>query len=131
MIMKRKVSYTSLFLYGAQLERVSKFKFLGVTVDDKLSWTDHVVSTCGRAKRLLGYIHRQFHHCGKPTILRLYRSLVLPLLDYCCYVWDLHLIKNVNLLESEQVFACKITRSWSKSNINLRSECNLPPLAVH
>ena len=90
-----------------------------------------MVSTCGRAKRLLGYIHRQFHHCGKPTILRLYRSLVLPLWDYCCYVWDPHLIKNVNLLEYVLVFACKIaTRSWSESHINLRSECNLPPLAV-
>ena len=36
-----------------------------------------------------------------------------------------------NLLESVQVFACKIaTQSWSESHINLRSECNLPPLAV-
>ena len=68
-ITRKKRTYPSLFLYGTQLEHVSKFKFLGVTVDDKLSWTDHVVSTCGRAKRLLGYIYRQFHHCGKPTIL--------------------------------------------------------------
>ena len=61
----------------------------------------------------------------------MYKSLVLPMLDYCCFVWDPYLVKHVKILESVQIFACRIaTGLWDMSHDQLRSRCNLPLLSI-
>ena len=48
-------------------------------------------------------------HCDANTILILYnRAHVLPILDYESVVWDPHLKKDQQLLDSAQHFALKI-----------------------
>ena len=126
-----KVPYFSLFLNGHQLERVSSFRLLGVIIDENLSWSEHIISVSSKAKRTLGIIYRQFYLCDKATLLTMYKSLVLPMLDYCCFVWDPYLVKHVKILESVQIFACRIaTGLWDMSHDQLRSRCNLPLLSV-
>ena len=128
---KKAIPYFGLFLNGHQLERVSSFRLLSVIIDENLSWSEHIISVSSKAKRTLGIIYRQFYLCDKATLLTMYKSLVLPILDYCCFVWDPHLVKHVKLLESVQIFACRIaTGLWDMSHDQLRSRCNLPLLSV-
>ena len=52
-------------------------------------------------RRLLGYMFRTFSpHCDQASIIALYKSQVLPILEYACVVWDPHLKKDQLLLES-------------------------------
>ena len=79
------------------------------------------------AKRTLGYIYRRF--CCRSALLKLYSSLVLPILDYNSLVWDPHLLKEIQQLDSVQTFACQMaTKNWSASDSELQSICHIPSL---
>ena len=129
---KKSLPYGCLLLDGLQLEQVRHYKYLGVIVNDNLTWSDHIDSVTARSRRLLGFLYRTFYsHCGKDAFVRLYRSLVLPILDYASIVWDPHLVKDIKQLESVQTFACRLaTRSWSASSHVLLQLCHLVPLSV-
>ena len=90
-----------IFLNGKQLERVKHFKYLGLWISDDLSWSYHIEAVCSKARRMLGFIYRFFSpHCDANTILSLYKAHVLPILDYASVVWDPHLKKDQQLLDS-------------------------------
>ena len=124
----RELQCQSFLLNGIQIERVRHFKYLGIWLSDDLTWSKHIESVCCKAQRLLGYIYRAFSpHCFPESILPLYKTQVLPILEYGCVIWDPHLKKDKKLLESVQYFAIQITtKTWSSHNTSLPHE--LPSL---
>ena len=61
------------------------------------------------------------------VLTKLYTTLVRPLLEYCCAVWDPHLQKDIDKLGSVQRLACKIcTKNWSPSYSDQLHVLNLP-----
>ena len=79
---------------------------------------------------MLGFIYRFFSpHCDTNTILTLYRAHILPILDYASVVWDPHLKKDQQLLDSVQHFALKIaSHSWNSSSATLHNQFKITPL---
>ena len=73
---------------NTRLERVNKFKYLGVLLDNTLSWKDHVEYIGNKISSRLGILRRARKVLPKPTCQMLYNTLVLPLFDYCSPVWD-------------------------------------------
>ena len=55
-----------------------------------------------RANRMLGLVRRTIHHRNPELLVRLYKSLVRPHLEYCSPVWSPHYIKDKALLERVQ-----------------------------
>ena len=93
---------------------VTSLKFLGVVITDNLCWSSHIESTCLKAKKQLGLIHRHFHQAPRVACERLYKLMVLPHLDYCACVWDPHQAKYKEKLNSVQAFASKvILQNWT------------------
>ena len=45
-------------IYGKTLERVAKFSYLGVVLDENLSWKDHVEYVGSKVSRRLGLLSR-------------------------------------------------------------------------
>ncbi len=61
---------------------------------------------------------------------QLYVSYVRPHLEYECQVWDPHLKKDIEALESIQKFAMRVcTRQWDTPYQTLLNQLNLPSLA--
>ena len=112
------------------LERVDNFKYLGITIKSDLSWTTHIQNICGKARRLLGLLYRKYYcYSNYQTLLRLYVALVRPHLEYACEVWDPHLTKDINALESVQKFALRMcTKQWSTPYQDLLTITNVPSL---
>ena len=52
----RHLSHSPLLIGGEEVERVSNFKFLGVTVADDLSWRTNITSAVGKAQQRLFYL---------------------------------------------------------------------------
>ena len=74
-----------------------------------------------------------YQHTDQETLLQLYVSIVHPHLEYAAPVWDPHMKKDQDLLESTQKFACKMTdetKNWDKGYDELLYMKNLPSLAV-
>ena len=84
-----------------------------------------------KSRRLLGYMYRTFSpYCNSNTIISLYKSQVLPILDYASVVWDPHLKKDKLLLDSVQLFAMRMaSRSWKSDSQALSTQYELPSLS--
>ena len=92
LIITRSKQYSQcpqILLDGTHLEQVFHFKYLGVWLSADLTWSKHIMSVTCKARRLLECILRTFSpHCSPPAIMALYRTQVLPILDYGCIIWE-------------------------------------------
>ena len=130
-LMSRQIPPTSpLTINNNPLERVSCYKYLGVTFSETLRWSDHILNISSKAKRLLGLIYRQYsRHFSQASLLKLYIFLVRPHLEYASQVWNPHLQKDVLMLESVQKFALKIClKEWHLPYHDCLIQCCLPDL---
>ena len=120
-----------LLINNSPIDCVSSFRYLGVTLSSKLSWSTHVLSIINKARKLIGIIYRHFYRsCSPSTRLSLYLSIVRPVLEYCCSVWDPSPTYS-SMLESVQFFALKvISKSWNSSYASLLIQFKISPLSV-
>ena len=87
-----------------QLESVSSIKFLGVHVDNKLSWKSHIDNICKTISRNIGIINRLKTFIPVTSLLTLYSSLILPYLNYGILVWGnthQNLLNRILLLQKK------------------------------
>ena len=72
---------------GETIRKVEGARFLGVWVDQKLSWTEHIGNVVGKVGRLVGVLGRARTALGGKAMHMLYNALILPHLQYCLIVW--------------------------------------------
>ena len=84
------------------LEQVTSEKDLGVTVDNKLLFREHISKKSAIANRNLGIIFKSFTYLDKEMFLCLYKSLVRPHVEYATTVWSPMYKKDAVILENIQ-----------------------------
>ena len=67
--------------------RVKSVKYLGVILDNHLSWNDHVRQLRNKTNKTVKMLRKFSHVVPSDTIKKLYCGVVLPALDYCDVVW--------------------------------------------
>ena len=122
--------YAQFVLNGRPLEQVETFKYLGIFLSSDLSWSAHIESICTKARKLIGLLYRRFYgNVDDHSLLELYSVLVRPHLEYAAPVWDPHLTKDTNKLESVQKFALKMClKQWDLGYQDLLDLSQLPTL---
>ena len=68
------------------LEFEERYKDLGVTFDEKLTFRDHILEKVHKAYAMLGIIKRNFKYISINNFILLYKNMVRSLLDYCVSV---------------------------------------------
>ena len=77
-------------LYDQPLKLVKTYKYLGITFDEKLSYTPHLDAKINEAKRAIGKIWSYFSKLNgiKPKFcLLLWKTCIRPRLTYGCFLW--------------------------------------------
>lgn len=69
------------------INRVYSAKFLGVTLDDKLTWNEHVTYIKSKIAKNIGLICKAKKVFSPSTLITLYFTLIYPYLLYCIEVW--------------------------------------------
>ena len=69
------------------IERVNCSKFLGVIIDSKLSWSDHVSYIRHKMSKNLSVMYRVKWLLNNSALYMIYCTLVLPCISYCCEIW--------------------------------------------
>ena len=72
------------------LQAVEIEKDLGVWMDNKLKFSDHVEDAVSKGNQILGLIRRSFTYLDIPLLKQLYTTLVRPHLEYGNTVWHPH-----------------------------------------
>ena len=71
----------------ALLECKDYVKFLGVLIDQNLSWRPHIDHIASKISKIVGIIARLRHHVPLNTLLQIYRPLIFPYTLYGVPVW--------------------------------------------
>ena len=66
-----------------RLERCSDYKYLGVYIDDKLSWKSHIQYVCKKISKTCGAFAKLRHCLDITTLKTVYHALVFSHLSYC------------------------------------------------
>ena len=65
------------------IKRVHKAKYLGLVIDDKLSWKQHIGYISTKIRRNIGIMKRIKDCIPRDSLILLYRTLVEPYFRYC------------------------------------------------
>ena len=71
-----------------ELEKVRNEKDIGVIIDQKLTFRDHITAKVNIAKRNLGIILRIFTYIDEEMFLNLFKSIVCPHIEYATPIWS-------------------------------------------
>ena len=85
-------------------QRVLNTKFLGITIDEKISWKEHVDNICKVILRNIGIINKVKFYFPTRILLNLYSTLILPHLNYGIIAWGNcadYLLKIILLLQKK------------------------------
>jgi hypothetical protein len=99
---KKKITY-NYQVAGTVLKSTHEIKDLGVILDEKLSYTNHIEYVSSRAFRTLGFISRNTKHFRDPSSLTiLFNSLVRSVLEFGSTIWNPSYITHINAIERVQ-----------------------------
>ena len=84
------------------LQNSEVVKDLGINVTAPLSWEHQYTSMINEAKRMSGWIFRTFRTRNSEILLFLFKTFVIPKVEYGSQVWNPYLIKDIARIEAVQ-----------------------------
>jgi exonuclease III len=77
-----------LLINGTVIEQVASYKYLGVTIDDRLSYIDHTRTVTTKVKRAIGALSKQLSKCVPLSVMSyLFQVLFRSVLTYGIECW--------------------------------------------
>ena len=98
----------NIFYGDSILKQQRHFKYLGVVVDESLSWNNHVSYVASRVYPKLKLLGRISSFLSPEILLKIYKTTNLPIWNYGCIVWGFCSKKNSDFLERLQNKAMQI-----------------------
>ena len=93
---------------GSVLEEKSSFKMLGLTFSSKLDWGSYIISITKTASKKIGALIHSVKFLFPEVALYLYKSTILPCMEYFCHVWAGAPSCYLELLDKLQKQICRI-----------------------
>ena len=76
-------------LLGKQIYPSSSVKYLGVCIDEHLSWKPHIFETANKLRRANGALSKLRHYIPLKTLVAIYHAIFSSHMRYACQVWGL------------------------------------------
>jgi ribonuclease P/MRP protein subunit RPP40 len=87
---------------GVQLQEVHEEMDLGVLVQDNLKCAQQCARVVAKANKVLGVIRRTLKNFSSNVVMKLYKCLIRPGLEYTVQAWRPYLQKDIDLIEGVQ-----------------------------
>ena len=105
---------------GTDIERKNTVKDLGVQTDDDCRFRTQIATVVSKVKRVTGWILRTFETRERLPLLTLWKSLILPILDYCVQLWcpiekgHIQDIENLQRSFTRQILGLRDQDYWQR-----------------
>ena len=76
------------FLNDIALKKIDREKDLGVLTSSSLLWTEQIEACVSKANQMICWIARNVISREKTLMLRVYKSIIRPHLEYCVQLWN-------------------------------------------
>lgn len=83
----KKLPNLSLAINDTHIEKVSTFTFLGLTIDENVTWKAHIHKVGRKIAKVFGVMCRLRQFIPSYILLLIYNALVLPHINYSLIVW--------------------------------------------
>ena len=87
---------------GTEIGRKHEAKFLGVIIDEKLTWASHIRALRTKMSRYIGVMYKLKKMLPLSVRLQIYQSFVQSHLNFCSLVWGFAAKSNIESLFSRQ-----------------------------
>ena len=77
-----------LFIKNQVIKRQLSIKFLGILLDEKLWWKEHLKLTENKAAKNIELIYKAEAYLNKDSLLTLYFSYIHSYINYANLVWE-------------------------------------------
>ena len=84
---KFKTTGQDVVMQNSTLTCVTTTKFLGVIIDHKFKWNDHITYVKNKISKPLGILYKIRRFLDMNTLIQMYHSFVFPYLIYCIEIW--------------------------------------------
>ena len=106
------------------------YKYLGVILDSKMSWVQHITYVKSKVSKGIGIMYQARRYLDKNSLINLYNNYIYPYLIYCVESWG-----NISKCHLDPLFILQkkilriITFSWyDVSSQILFTDLNILPL---
>ena len=76
-------------LNGQPIPRIHSISSLSVTLDETLSWDEHIETICKKVGAGVGMLKRIKPYIPANMLESIYSALIQPYFDYCSPLWDI------------------------------------------
>ena len=87
---------------GTIITEKSHLRDLGVTMSSDGTFRQHISNICQSARNMCSWILRTFQSRDPELMLTLWKSLVIPILDYCSQLWSPSKVGEIQQIEEIQ-----------------------------
>ena len=112
---QKNVTYPIVTLNKQIIENVSEFNFLGVKLDENMTWNSHTNQIANKINRNIAIMHKLKHILPTFTMKTLYESLISSHLNYGILAWGLN---NTRLYKLQK----KAIRTVANAKYNAHTE---------
>ena len=85
---KRNATNLKIRINDTEIEKKRTTKFLGVQIDDKLNWKDHISHICNKVSKTIAIL-RKVRSVFRLNVLKMiYMSLIYSHINYCILIWS-------------------------------------------
>ena len=116
---------------GTILETTESIKILGVTVDRKLNFNDHVSQMCTKAEGQLHVLQRLKGCLDYNSHMAIYKTFIMSNFNYCPVIWMFTSKASISKLETLQKRALRfVLNDYESTYQNLLHNCNVPGIKI-
>ena len=117
---QRKINHSFSLSFGGQpISQSNVTKFLGVNLDEHLTWKYHINFVCKQIAKSVGILSRTHFDLSCKTKLMLYYTLIYPYITYCNSAWSSTYVYNLNRIYYLQKWAVQAVTNSTIEHILL------------
>ena len=89
----------AILLAREQIKSVPHAKYLGVIIDEHLTFNEHIKMITSKANSVKSFLQRNISSCTEMVKVACYKSMIRPILEYASTVWSPYTKKNILMIE--------------------------------
>ena len=114
---KKSNNNTEIILGNETIKNSKSEKLLGITIDEKLTFNEHIGNLCKKASQKLHALARILKYMDKDKLRTIMKAFITSQFGYCPLVWMYHSRKLNNRINKIQERALRLVYNDNKSNL--------------
>ena len=121
---RRHLTPLQFSMNNRSIDVVQHFNYLGIMLDENMSWKTHIAMVRNKISRINGILHRLKHYFLQNILITLYKSLFTPHINYGSLLWG-QAGENLDKIQKKTIRTIITYNNYTAHTEPLLKELNL------